>query len=137
MEDLNKYMSNVSTISSIRETVQSYINKKEEYLKLESLEILSALDIEDSKKVVNAYKSSIDRNSELLDFVMDIKNEIFKIKLVKESLDKNTQVGINQSKVLDNLINILKDILDILSEERSKLDRIVRFYERTSNSYNF
>ena len=137
MEDLNKYMSNVSTISTIRETVQEFINRKEEYLQLDKLNILSAVEQEDSRKAVNAYKSSIDRFDTLMDFIMDIKNEIFKIKLVKESLDKNTQVGLNQSKVLENLLNILRDILDILNDERAKLDRVVRFYERTSNTYNY
>ena len=137
MEDLNKYMSNVSTISTIRETVQEFINRKEEYLQLDKLNILSAVEQEDSRKAVNAYKSSIDRFDTLMDFIMDIKNEIFKIKLVKESLDKNTQVGLNQSKVLENLLNILRDILDILNDERAKLDRLVRFYERTSNTYNY
>lgn len=137
MEDLNKYMSNVSTISTIRETVQEFINRKEEYLQLDKLNILSAVEQEDSKKNINAYKSSIDRFDTLMDFIMDIKNEIFKIKLVKESLDKNTQVGLNQSKVLENLLNILRDILDILNDERAKLDRVVRFYERTSNTYNY
>lgn len=136
MEDLNKYMNNVSTISSLRERVQSYVDKKENYLNQDKLKILSSVEMEDNKKVTDSYKAAVDRNDDAIDFILDVKNEIFKMKLVKESLDKNTQVGLNQTKVIDNLINILNDILGIMYEERSKLDRIVRYYEKTFSYYN-
>ena len=58
------------------------------------------------------------------------------MKLVKESIDRNTQVGLNQLKVIDSFINILNDILNIMYDEKSKLDRIVRYYEKTFNYYN-
>ena len=136
MEDLNKYMNNASTISSLRDRVQKFINLKEEYLNLEKLQILSSLEMEDNKKVTDAYKAAIDRNDTLLDFIMEIKNESFKMKLIKESLDRNTLAGVNQIKVVDNLLNILRDILDILNDDRSKLDRIVRYYEKSFSYYN-
>lgn len=136
MDDLNRYMNNVSTISSLRERVQNLVNLKEEYLSLEKVVILSAVEMEDNKRVTDAYKNSIDRNDTLLDLIMEIKNEIFKIKLIKESLDRNTQAGLSQIKIVDNLINILRDILDILNDERSKLDRVVRYYEKSFSYYN-
>lgn len=136
MDDLNKYMNNVSTISALREKTQLLIDTKEAYLKQEPLKILSAIELEDNKKMTDSYKEAVDRNNMLIDFVMEIKNEIFKMKLVKESIDRNTQVGLNQLKVIDSFINILNDILNIMYDEKSKLDRIVRYYEKTFNYYN-
>ena len=136
MDDLNKYMNNVSTISALREKTQLLIDTKEAYLKQEPLKILSAIELEDNRKMTDSYKETVDRNNMLMDFVMEIKNEIFKMKLVKESIDRNTQVGLNQLKVIDNFINILNDILNIMYDEKSKLDRIVRYYEKTFNYYN-
>ena len=136
MDDLNKYMNNVSTISALREKTQLLIDTKEAYLKQEPLKILSAIELEDNRKMTDSYKEAVDRNNTLIDFVMEIKNEIFKMKLVKESIDRNTQVGLNQLKVIDSFINILNDILNIMYDEKSKLDRIVRYYEKTFNYYN-
>lgn len=136
MDDLNKYMNNVSTISALREKTQLLIDTKEAYLKQEPLKILSAIELEDNRKMTDSYKEAVDRNNMLIDFVMEIKNEIFKMKLVKESIDRNTQVGLNQLKVIDSFINILNDILNIMYDEKSKLDRIVRYYEKTFNYYN-
>ena len=136
MDDLNKYMNNVSTISALREKTQLLIDIKEAYLKQEPLKILSAIELEDNRKMTDSYKEAVDRNNMLIDFVMEIKNEIFKMKLVKESIDRNTQVGLNQLKVIDSFINILNDILNIMYDEKSKLDRIVRYYEKTFNYYN-
>lgn len=136
MDDLNKYMNNVSTISALREKTQLLIDTKEAYLKQEPLKILSAIELEDNRKMTDSYKEAVDRNNMLMDFVMEIKNEIFKMKLVKESIDRNTQVGLNQLKVIDSFINILNDILNIMYDEKSKLDRIVRYYEKTFNYYN-
>ena len=136
MDDLNKYMNNVSTISALREKTQLLIDTKEAYLKQEPLKILSAIELEDNKKMTDSYKEAVGRNNMLIDFVMEIKNEIFKMKLVKESIDRNTQVGLNQLKVIDSFINILNDILNIMYDEKSKLDRIVRYYEKTFNYYN-
>lgn len=136
MDDLNKYMNNISTISALREKTQVLVNAKETYLKQEPLKILSAIELEDNRKMTDSYKEAVDRNNMLIDFIMEIKNEIFKMKLVKESIDRNTQVGLNQLKVIDSFINILNDILNIMYDEKSKLDRIVRYYEKTFNYYN-
>lgn len=136
MDDLNKYMNNVSTISALREKTQLLVDTKEAYLKQEPLKILSAIELEDNRKMTDSYKEAVDRNNMLIDFIMEIKNEIFKMKLVKESIDRNTQVGLNQLKVIDSFINILNDILNIMYDEKSKLDRIVRYYEKTFNYYN-
>ena len=80
MDDLNKYMNNVSTISALREKIQVLVDTKETYLKQEPLKILSAVELEDNKKMTDSYKEAVDRNNMLMDFVMEIKNEIFKMK---------------------------------------------------------
>lgn len=132
MEDLNKYMEKpVSSLTAIRAMVQSNVDRKEEYLKLEPLVILTAIELEDNKKMTNAYHDVIERNDEALNFIIDVKNDIFKIKIIREQIDRNTQVGIQQIKQIDYYINMLNDILNMLNDERSKLDRVVRYYEKT------
>lgn len=136
MEDLNNYMNNTSSINNVRERVQKFLDKKEEYVKLEKLAILSPIEMDDTNAVSLAYKAAVDRNNMAIDFIIDTKNEIFKIKLMKDALDRNTQLGLKQAKVLDNLINLLNDILNMFYDERSKLDRIVRFYEKSFTYYS-
>mgnify|MGYP003299814663 CR=1 FL=1 len=132
MEDLNKYMEKpVSSLTAIRAMVQSNVDRKEEYLKLEPLVILTAIELEDNKKMTNAYHDVIERNDEALNFIIDVKNDIFKIKIIREQIDRNTQIGIQQIKQIDYYINMLNDILNMLNDERSKLDRVVRYYEKT------
>ena len=62
MDDLNKYMNNVSTISALREKTQLLIDTKEAYLKQEPLKILSAIELEDNRKMTDSYKEAVDRN---------------------------------------------------------------------------
>ena len=92
--------------------------------------------MDDTNAVSLAYKAAVDRNNMAIDFIIDTKNEIFKIKLMKDALDRNTQLGLKQAKVLDNLISLLNDILNMFYDERSKLDRIVRFYEKSFTYYS-
>lgn len=136
MEDLNKYMNNLSTLSSIKERVQLCVDKKEEFLKRKKNRVLSVIDEEDHKKLANCYQEAVNENSEVIDLILEFKNEIFKIKLIKESIDRNTQIGINQIKVIDNLINMLNDMVNMMYEEKSKYDRIVRYYEKTFSYFN-
>lgn len=127
---------NSITISEMRERVQIYVDKKNNYLKDKGVEILSALELNDDKRLTNAYKLAVDKNNEAIDLIMDIKSEILNLKMIKDSIDKASQLGLAQIKVIDNLINILKDVQDIMNDERAKLDRIVRYYEKTFSYYN-
>lgn len=126
------------SISDIRGKVQIIINRKEDYLKTRDgdFESLSIIDFDDINKLSLIYHHFVVKNSVLMDLVIDIKNEIFKIKLIKEQLDKNTSVGISQNKVLDNLINLLNEANGIMLEEKQKLDRVVRFYEKSFTYYS-
>lgn len=126
------------SISDIRGKVQIIINRKEDYLKTRDsdFESLSIIDFDDISKLSLIYHHFVVKNSVLMDLVIDIKNEIFKIKLIKEQLDKNTSVGISQNKVLDNLINLLNEANGIMLEEKQKLDRVVRFYEKSFTYYS-
>ena len=126
------------SISDIRCKVQTIINRKEDYLKIRDgdFESLSIIDFDDISKLSLTYHHFVVKNSVLMDLVIDIKNEIFKIKLIKEQLDKNTSVGISQNKVLDNLVNLLNEANGIMLEEKQKLDRIVRFYEKSFTYYS-
>ena len=136
MEYLNKYMDKqVNSLNTIRSMVQEITDKKEEYLKLEGVRMLTATEMEDNKAMTNVYHDVIGRNNLIIDFILDIKNTIFKIKLIRDSIDRNTQLGQNQTKQYDYFISLLQSILDMMSDERSKMDRVVRYYEKTFSYY--
>ena len=115
--------------------VQEITDKKESYLNLDKVKILTATELEDNKIMTNVYHDVIERNDLVIDFILDIKNTMFKIKLMKDQLDRNTELGIQQNKQLDYFISLLQQILDMMSDERSKMDRVVRYYEKTFSYY--
>ena len=132
MEDLNKYMEkSTSALSTIRSMVQEITDRKESYLSLDKVKILTATELEDNKNMTNVYHDVIERNDAVIDFIIDIKNTIFKIKLIKDQVDRNSQVGLQQIKQIDYFLSLLSSIHDIMSDERSKMDRVVRYYEKT------
>ena len=115
--------------------VQRDIDIKEELLKGRGVAVLSAHELDDTRKMTDTYKSAIDRNNEVVDFIMDVKNDILKVRLVKDRLDKTTSLYLQQSQQIDWYIKTLNEILNIIKEEKEKMDRIIRFYERNYNSY--
>lgn len=132
MEDLNKYMEkSTSSLSTIRSMVQEITDRKENYLGLDKVKILTATELEDNKNMTNVYHDVIERNDAVIDFIIDIKNTIFKIKLIKDQVDRNSQVGLQQIKQIDYFLSLLSSIHDMMSDERSKMDRVVRYYEKT------
>lgn len=132
MEDLNKYMEkSTSSLSTIRSMVQEITDRKESYLSLDKVKVLTATELEDNKNMTNVYHDVIERNDAVIDFIIDIKNTIFKIKLIKDQVDRNSQVGLQQIKQIDYFLSLLSSIHDIMSDERSKMDRVVRYYEKT------
>ena len=132
MEDLNKYMNkSTNSLSTIRSMVQEITDRKENYLSLDKVKILTAIELEDNKNIANVYHDVIERNDTVIDFIVDIKNTIFKIKLIKDQIDRNTEIGLNQVKQIEYFLSLLQSILDMMSDERSKMDRVVRFYEKT------
>lgn len=136
MEDLNKYMEkSISSLSTIRSMVQDITDKKEEYLALDKVKILTTSELDDTRAMTTAYHDVIERNDLIIDFIIDIKNTIFKIKLIKDKIDRNSQAGIQQIKQIDYFISLLQPIQDIMSDERSKMDRVVRYYEKIFSYY--
>lgn len=136
MEDLNKYMDKQpNELSAIRGMVQDITDRKENYLSLDKVKILTATELEDNKIMTNVYHDVIERNDAVIDFILDIKNTIFKIKLSRDRVDRNTQLGLQQAKQYDYFISLLQSILDMMSDERSKMDRVVRYYEKTFSYY--
>ena len=132
MEDLNNYMyKSTRSLSTIRSMVQEITDRKESYLSLDKVKILTATELEDNKNMTNVYHDVIERNDAVIDFIIDIKNTIFKIKLIKDQVDRNSQVGLQQIKQIDYFLSLLSSIHDIMSDERSKMDRVVRYYEKT------
>lgn len=136
MEDLNKYIEKQpSSLSTIRDMVQEITNKKEDYLSLDKVKILTATELEDNKVMTNVYHDVIERNNLIIDFIMDIKNTMFKVRLQRDQIDRNIQLGQNQAKQFDYFLSLLQAILEIMNDERNKMDRVVRYYEKTFSYY--
>lgn len=127
----------INSLDMIRAIVQRDNNKKEEILKGRNIKVLSVVDQEDIKKMKTAYKEAVDRNSDIIDFIVDIKNDILKIKLVKDKLDRTLSVYMQQAKAIDDYIKILTDILGIMRDEKDKLYRVVQYYEKVYSNYNY
>lgn len=137
MENSTEQSKEINSLATVRAIVQRDNDKKEEILKSRGVPILAAQDLGDTTKMTNTYKLAVERNSLAMDFMMDLKNDILKIKLVKDRLDRTTNLYLQQVQQFDSYIKILNDILSIMKDEVSKMDRIVRFYERNYNSYNY
>lgn len=137
MNDLNNYMdTEKSMFGVLRDHVQVILNRKEDLVSRESLRALSVDNMEDTKKLGRAYEESINYNSKVIDLMRDIKDEILKLGMLKERLDTNTQLGIQQIRQIESLIKILREVYDIIELEKSKADRLVRYYEKTAVYYN-
>ena len=132
MEALNKYMEKSSnSLSAVRSMVQEITDKKEKYFNSDKVRILTTTELEDNRKIASVYHDVIERNDFVIDFIVDIKNTIFKIKLMKDQIDRNSQIGLQQVKQIDYFLSLLNQILDMMNDERSKMDRVVRYYEKT------
>ena len=132
MEDLNKYMEKSSnSLSAVRSMVQEITDKKEKYFNSDKVRILTTNELEDNRKIANVYHDVIERNDFVIHFIVDIKNTIFKRKLMKDQIDRNSQIGLQQVKQIDYFLSLLNQILDMMNDERSKMDRVVRYYEKT------
>ena len=129
-------METISSLATARAIVQRDNDRKEEILKSRGVPILAAQDLGDTKKMTDTYKAAVERNNEAIDFMMDLKNDILKLKLVKDKIDKNSASYLQKVQQFDGYIKILNDILNIIKDEVSKMDRVVRFYERNYSSYN-
>ena len=126
---------NINTLSYLRDRTQKLMDRKREYILTAVSETLSTNDCEDAFKVSKAYKEAVDQNSKLLDIIRDTKDEMLFLRLAKERIDTSTQLGQQQLKQVDNLVKVLAEIVSILDIEKIKMDRFVRFYERTFNYY--
>lgn len=127
----------INSLATVRAIVQNDNERKEEILKTRSSVVLSANDMEDPKKMTNTYKAAVEKNNEVIDFIVDVKNDILKIRLVKDRLDKTTALYSQQVQQFDYYIKLLSDIKSIMQDEREKMDRVIRFYERNYSTYSF
>ncbi len=137
MEGDTEQAKEINSMATVRAMVQRDNDRKEEILKGRGVPILAAHDLEDTKKMTDTYKAAVEKNSIALDFIMDVKNDILKIKLLKARLDKTTALYHSQVQQIDDFIKILNDILSIIKDEVEKMDRIVRFYERNYSTYSY
>lgn len=125
-------------LSELRKRVNECLKEKEKLLKERGVPILAAHELEDMQKMTDTYKAAVERNAAVLDFIMDVKNEMLKIRLAKDRIDPSS-MGNDLYRIatqqIDGFLRTLKEVLDIVKEEKEKLDRVVRFYERNYNSY--
>jgi glycerol kinase len=126
-----------SICSRAQAIVQKDKDMLSEILKSREGKILSAQDLQDPKKMTDTYKLAVDRNSIAMDFMMDVKNDIFELKIALSKVDRSSDLGINVARQLEGFIKLLTDLLGIIKDEVSKMDRVVRFYERNYNTYSY
>lgn len=131
MEEVKEQdMEQVTSLGKLKEKVDKEVERKGKFLDSRKQELLKSVDLNDNKKMTDAYNEAVSRNSEAIDFIMDLKNDILRFRLIKDKLDPKSAVYTQQCAKIDYFIKILNDVLSIIQDERSKMDRIVRYYER-------
>ena len=135
----------VNTLSYLRERTQKILDRKSEYIKTAISTILPVEDCNNPFKVSVAYREVVEQNNKLMDLLRDTKdifilliakNKNQTMNIAKEKIDFSTQLGQQQLKQVEGLIKILTTISKVLEIEQAKMDRFVRFYEKTFNYYN-
>lgn len=126
----------VNTLSYLRERTQKILDRKSEYIKTAISTILPVEDCNNPFKVSVAYREVVEQNNKLMDLLRDTKDEMLFLNIAKEKIDFSTQLGQQQLKQVEGLIKILTTISKVLEIEQAKMDRFVRFYEKTFNYYN-
>lgn len=125
------------TLTDLKKRVDILIKRKDEYLKGAISRVLSANEVEDHFKMLPAYNAIIDKNGEALDLLRDLKDEESYVRSVRDYIDASTQLGSLRLKQIDILLRILGDQQKVMYIEKEKLDRMIRYYERASNNYNY
>lgn len=120
----------LTSLSKMKEKVDKEQKRKDDFLKSRNQKLLKSVDLDDNKKMTDAYNEAVSRNTEAIDFIMDIKNDILRFRLIKDKLDSSVAAYSQQCAQIDYFIKILNDTLSIIQDERSKMDRVVRYYER-------
>ena len=126
----------VNALSYLRERTQKILDRKNEYIKGAVSDIIPIEDCNNPFKVSVAYREVVEQNNKLMDLLRDTKDEQLFLNIAKEKVDFSTQLGQQQLKQIEGLIKILVAISKILETEQTKMDRFVRFYEKTFNYYN-
>lgn len=126
----------INTLSYLRERTQKIFDRKSEYIKNAISTLLPAEDCSNPFKVSVAYREVIEQNNKLMDLLRDTKDEMLFLSIAKEKIDFSTQLGQQQLKQVEGLIKILTALSKVLETEQAKMDRFVRFYEKTFNYYN-
>ena len=126
----------VNTLSYLRERTQKILDRKNEYIKEAISNIIPIEDCNNPFKVSVAYREVIEQNNKLMDLLRDTRDEMLFLNIAKEKVDFSSQLGQQQLKQIEGLVKILTAISKILETEQNKMDRFVRFYEKTFNYYN-
>lgn len=125
----------ILSLGDLKARTQALFSRKDSYIKNAISNVLSSEDVENPFKIVLAYRDIVNKNSELLDLLRDTRDEVLFLKRIKERLDGTTELASAQARQLENLIKLLGELEKIISPERDKLDRMIRFYERASNGF--
>lgn len=137
MENLNDFMpKKEDTVSFIKTRAQNLIKMKDDLLEIiKDVKVVDVYEASDMKIVSLNYTISVNANTSLLDLIVDTKNEIFKIKMLKSRIDTNFPDGLKQINMLENIASLLYESISILEIKKQSLDRIVRYYEKMSSTY--
>lgn len=139
MEDLNKYTENEqmgTTSSAFITDVTNIVRDVKKYLmSVQEFQSPTYTQVQDTKFMIENYGAVTQANSKVLDYIRECE---FKITICKEamnSIELNTVLNQRIHGQLKNLHNSLKNLLDPLYTEEKRMDRILRFYEKTYNTF--
>lgn len=137
MEDLNKYNEQTSENSSafIISIQKLIVNVKKYLLEISEFEKPTYTQLQDTKFMFEKYGEIIQQNSLVLDYIRKCEFNLSICKDVISALNTDSVINQKMKSQVNNLSNRIKNLLDPLYTEEKRMDRILRFYEKTYNTF--
>ena len=139
MEDLNKYSENEqmggSSSAFINSINQLIMEVKKFIMDIKEFEQPTYTQTQDTKFMMEKYGEAVQMNSKVLDYIRKCEFNISICKDVIASLNTDNIVNQKMKRQVNNLSDRIKNLMDPLYTEEKRMDRILRFYEKTYNTF--
>ena len=137
MEDLNKYSENEqmggSSSAFINSINQLIMEVKKFIMDIKEFEQPTYTQTQDMKFMMEKYGEAVQMNSKVLDYIRRCEFNLSICKDVTASLNTDNVVNQRMKRQVNNLYDRIKNLMDPLYTEEKRIDRILRFYEKTYN----
>lgn len=139
MEDLNKYSENEqmggSSSAFINSINQLIMEVKKFIMDIKEFEQPTYTQTQDMKFMMEKYGEAVQMNSKVLDYIRRCEFNLSICKDVTASLNTDNVVNQRMKRQVNNLSDRIKNLMDPLYTEEKRMDRILRFYEKTYNTF--